>query len=431
MSRPGDADAALAAVLEVAFHVARLAGDAEPPFEPPAALRPILRFTNLPTTALRTLRRVLDTDDEFRARVAAVVERDPSSAAVVGEAGMLFVRRPEGWERRLAAITGSSVPEEPAAAERPVDRGLARRLEGAEKAVSRANDELARARERITSLTRSAADDRRRRDEAESAREDARRALDDVLVDRARLDDELRAAHVRIAELEAEAESLAVALDAAQSEIARLGAVHDAVASARAAVDEVRAAIDGLGRASLVGDVAASGPTSSRGATPSRLERVRASAAAAGPQRRPVPLPPGVMADEPDAARHLLRVPGMLVLVDGYNVAHTRWDEDRPSVLREQLLALLSGAAARAKANVHVVFDGLGGSTLHTSPRAGLRVTFTDEGVEADDVLLGIVASLPLEQKVLVVSSDRRVVDGARALGANVVSSRQLLDAWA
>ena len=47
----------------------------------------------------------------------------------------------------------------------------------------------------------------------------------------------------------------------------------------------------------------------------------------------------------------------------------------------------------------------------------------------ADDVVRDLVDELPLGRPVVVVSSDREVVHGARARGANVIGARQLLDA--
>ena len=55
-----------------------------------------------------------------------------------------------------------------------------------------------------------------------------------------------------------------------------------------------------------------------------------------------------------------------------------------------------------------------------------MRTRFTREGLEADDELLGLVdqASAPV---VVVVSNDRRVLDGARQRGANTVRSSDFL----
>ena len=58
------------------------------------ALRPFVQFTaKVPAAAFRAARRVLDEDPMFRARVATVATEE-----LVGQAGSLYVRRPEGWE---------------------------------------------------------------------------------------------------------------------------------------------------------------------------------------------------------------------------------------------------------------------------------------------------------------------------------------------
>jgi predicted RNA-binding protein with PIN domain len=58
-----------------------------------------------------------------------------------------------------------------------------------------------------------------------------------------------------------------------------------------------------------------------------------------------------------------------------------------------------------------------------------VRLYFTAASEEADDAILRMAAEVPLAQPVVVVSSDQRVRTGARARGANVVSSQDLLDA--
>ena len=57
-----------------------------------------------------------------------------------------------------------------------------------------------------------------------------------------------------------------------------------------------------------------------------------------------------------------------------------------------------------------------------------VRVHFSAAGTEADDLILDMVARLPTDVPVLVVSSDRRVAEGARRLGANAVASSVLLE---
>ena len=56
-----------------------------------------------------------------------------------------------------------------------------------------------------------------------------------------------------------------------------------------------------------------------------------------------------------------------------------------------------------------------------------MNVRFTDAGTEADDVILDMISRYPHGRAIVVVSADKRVRNGARTRGANVVSSHQLL----
>ncbi len=56
-----------------------------------------------------------------------------------------------------------------------------------------------------------------------------------------------------------------------------------------------------------------------------------------------------------------------------------------------------------------------------------MRVLFTPSGTTADEQILLLVPTVPRERPVVVASSDREVADGARRLGANVISAEQLL----
>jgi len=141
-------------------------------------------------------------------------------------------------------------------------------------------------------------------------------------------------------------------------------------------------------------------------------------------------MPPGVWDDAPEAAAHLVRLPGVVVLVDGYNVARTAWPSLTPEEERLRLISVLEELHARTGAEVTVVFDGIQeGAAMSGHASRTVRVRFTAEGVSADDVVRDMVDRFPLQRPVVVVSSDREVADGARARGANSVSSRQFLTA--
>ena len=154
--------------------------------------------------------------------------------------------------------------------------------------------------------------------------------------------------------------------------------------------------------------------------------------AASPPQapREPVALPPGVFDDGPDAAYHLLRQRGAVLLVDGYNVTKSAWPDLAPAEQRVRLVQALGTLTARTGIEIDVVFDGADvvASTPMLSPR-GVRVRYSEPDVEADDVIIKLVGEYPPTRAVVVASSDTRVRDGARRGGANLLHSAQLLAA--
>lgn len=148
-----------------------------------------------------------------------------------------------------------------------------------------------------------------------------------------------------------------------------------------------------------------------------------------GGPRRPVRLGRGLRADSPKGFRALMEVPGILVLVDGYNVSMRGWPGLSVSEQRASLIGSIGDLQARSGGTWHIVFDGADdGARPAVSAPLPVRVHFTPAGLEADDRLLEFVEQAPGAAPVVVVSSDRRVRDGARERGASVVSSDTLLE---
>jgi predicted RNA-binding protein with PIN domain len=132
--------------------------------------------------------------------------------------------------------------------------------------------------------------------------------------------------------------------------------------------------------------------------------------------------------DTPAAAEHLVRTAGVLVLVDGYNISQATWFGLPPAEQRIRLLDACAELHARTGADVEVVFDGTGDEpTSGSLVRSEVRYRFTPAGVEADDVVLGRLDEEPPTRPMLVASSDRRVREGARLRGANVLGAKQFL----
>lgn len=349
-------EAALRSALDTAWSVAK-SGYRETPQRPaPRALQPLLGHARLTSTALATIRRVLDGDDAFRQRVAETV-----TEADVGRAGWLFLTRPEGWEAEVAALAAADAERADAERAGREERSALRRLRGAEEA-------LAETRARLADANAQLARARRARQAAEA---------------------EVQALRSRATALEATPPS------------------PPPPPAPRAPVTVVT-------------------PT----APPPRPARRKEPRA----RRRPTPLPPGVRDDLPEAAEHLVRIRGVLVLVDGYN-ASLAYRPDLPiPELRRRLVDALDELAARTGADVLVVFDGAEVAGDGPTSRAGgrrrvARVRFSPPDVEADDVILGMVDEVPLPRAVVVASDDRRVREGADGRGANVISTGQLLAA--
>jgi predicted RNA-binding protein with PIN domain len=434
--------------------VARAGLRADPVVVPPTGLRPYLGFARLSSAVLAAIARAVDQDDEFRARVAA-----STGADAVGRGGWLWLTRPPGWGEELAAIEAEGAARAASrAAERQAardERSATRRLAATRAALTRAESLAEERRVELERLRRELDDTRADETHVEArlaeleatvaglteARAVTVRNLKDAearLVHRAT---EVNALRTRVRELEAQAQAQAQG-DEAQGDEVRTPA-GDAATAVTPEVDRealarelARAArgaaalADGL--AGLAAALEQSQPESApAGGSPAAGEA--AGEGAVPPDRRiPVRLPGGVLDDSVEAAEHLLRTPGAVLVVDGYNVTMSGWPELGAAEQRRRAVAALADLAARTSIRVELVFDGadVGDGTLAvpTPARQLVRVRFSPPGVEADDVVLDLVAQLPASRPVIVASSDNRVRQGARRGGANLLYSRQLLD---
>ncbi|MFN2506446.1 MAG: NYN domain-containing protein [Acidimicrobiales bacterium] len=452
-------DLLLRAALEAALAAAR-EGEEEkekPAVPAPVALRPFLRFAKLPPRALAATRRALDTDEDFRARVTATVEeRD------VGRAGWLFLARPSGWEEELASLVARAEQEAEAAVNQRAEHDARRRLAGAEDASRRAEQAAASARAEAAQATAALGEERRARQMASDAAAAAGRRAESLAAERDRakasaaaaaaeveaLRRRVRQLEVQVGELQASAEVAAPAdalgLEQETSPVAppdREPSVPAALLAVNA--DVGRALREAARAAARLAEAlgAAADPLTGDGGSP---EDVRSPALVPVPEvrparrrsgrpdavgRQPVRLPPAIFDDSTEAAEYLVRVSGVALVVDGYNVSLSGWPEVPLPDQRRRLVDALTELAARTGADVRVVFDGaeqIMPGVVPTTARA-VKVQFSAPGVEADDEVLALVNELPPQRPVVVATSDRRVQQGAARAGANVISSRQLL----
>jgi predicted RNA-binding protein with PIN domain len=211
-------------------------------------------------------------------------------------------------------------------------------------------------------------------------------------------------------------------------QVARAGQALAAAAQAAARMaDSLGAVASALGVAPTTAPTVASTPAP----TPPAAAAPAVPSPPRSPRRVPVHLPPAVLDDSPEAAEHLVRVPNVVLLVDGYNVSQTGWPDLPIAEQRRRLVDALAELAARTTAEVHVVFDGSDPPWPPVVPATlqPVRVSFSPPDVEADDVVLARVADLDPARPVAVASSDRRVRAGAERHGANLLTSAQLLSA--
>jgi len=456
--------------LEAAVVVARAGELARPRVPAPSPLRKFTSFTKLPDRALDAAWRALD-DDVFRARVLTVVrsvaEGDDES---FGPASLLVLERPEGWHDRLAELAAAAQVEAD-------ERSAAATVEQLERRLAKADAEVARLRAALVVRDHEVSDLHAQRSVAEGRlvaleRDRARtaEALAGTTTDRAeavrQLQDEralLAGRDVELRELRAE---LAVALDELERSRRQESAVTEVASTVVAStaaevpsdrvVDEVRsdvvdeaaarqterlarlaAAVAAAGRAAdalgaaladasvlVGGEVRATEPTEPTEPTsPTPRPARRADDA----RRRPAPLPTGTFDDGADAAWFLVRLPGAILVVDGYNVTMASWPDQPLGVQRRMLVDGLRNLQARTGVEPLVVFDGAepDSGPAGSLPRS-VQVRFSPAGVKADDVVVDLVDRYPADRPVIVVTNDREVRDGASARGANLLRSEQL-----
>lgn len=411
--------------------VARAGEEDLPVLPAPVPLRPFLRFARLPPRALSATRKVLDDDAGFRARVA-----ETTSPEAVGRAGWLFLTRPVGWEAELADLAHRAAEDRSRAADRRADSDARRRATAAEEAAAAARDAATRAADALAEERRARRDAARRAGEL-AARVDALTAeRDEARAGAAAARAQHEAARATVARLEARlaerpapaAPAAPPAPPAAVPDPAATEVVQAAASAARSLADSLEEAVTALGVGTGTERPAARRGTGPRAARPSLTPPDRA--VGRRPRRVAAPLPPGVFEESAEAAEHLVRLPEVVVLVDGYNVSHAAWPAAPITDQRRRLVDALAGLVARCGADVRVVFDGADTPeppAVGTTARS-VRVRFSPPGVEADDVILDEVGVIDARRPLVVASSDRRVRDGAREGGANLLHSGQLLD---
>ncbi len=408
---------------------------AAPSAELPGALRQYRTWTPRRLRHPRVVglvKRSLDTDPDFRAAVDRRVLDEEEALARLVRAGRHADALASGEPPEVVARVGIALGHEgvaavQAAAEAAVAHQARAEAAKASSALVEAESELQAARAKAESevtATRAA------REEARAARDELRRA-----------ERQVQALTERVRGLEQELGRQRAALDAARAEAAaEQRRLNGRIAELQARLTETQRQYRQLRRSSTridpvvaeaVGTLErdldalrrATGLTEPDLPVPGRVER--------RPERRePLPVPAGRDADDPETLSSWMAVPGVLVLVDGYNVTkHERGFPDRSlEDQRTLLIDLCRRLARRWGAEITVVFDGAELAPMPTKVGVGaVGVVFTDADRIADDEIVARVNAEPPERPVVVVTSDNELRQRTAALGASVARSPALL----
>ena len=391
-------------MLELALSVAKKAKKSKSAAAIPVRLEPMVRFAKLPDKAKDAVLDVLDTDDEFRARVAKA-----ATEASIGRVGVAYLERTDGWEKFVNQMLTAA--DEPIVESTTSSKKLVHRLEVSERARERAEeerDELGKrvdvAEKRVSELDQQASQLQRERDELAASQseltEQRQRAVAEL-----KKTESVMARHISERK---RLEGLLETMTTAQLSTTAVGGtlnneqVRDAVGAIEALIADASAQLDSLRSA----------------ATPEQVVVER---------RVPLRVPHGLLDDSVEYAEYLLAIPNMTVLVDGYNVTKlAHYDqplEQQRSWLEQQLCGLLGSVTA----SFDVVFDGADVDVDSRSLDPRVRVRFSPDGVEADDVIIDSVSAMDRARPVTVISSDKRVRAGVTERGANVLHSAQLV----
>lgn len=464
-SKPSDDDVeidALADALDWTLVELRHGATETPRRDPPPRLAQLLAFRRFPPTARRLLRDAL-ADDDLRERVAARAADDDE----LGRASWLFLNRPDGWEidyageidarRRDPALTASDTPSDTASdAQSPAPSDPASASETAAEAL---RAELIELRSRNDELARTLDDAAERIAELEGDAESARRTRRELTEQKriaARLGAELATARGDATRFGAELEDARLDLAAVRDQLekARAGttppapsapevptAVVEWFVAGASILEQLGADVapnlddKGVGRAPTVTPGTGATSRDADGPSGARVSRRRTRNPPDGQQPgrdradrtvRPRPNPgPGRVLESAAGLRDSVKDPTLVVLVDGYNVAKLSWPQLGLAQQRHALIDAVGALLPPTGATCVIVFDGDDEVWAPTPSSRHVSVRFTPTGREADDEILDSIGSIPLDRAVLVISSDRRVRDGASRRGAAAVPAER------
>ena len=348
-----------------------------------------------------------ESNEWFRLKVAERLADSAESSDPHEEAGRLFLLRPQGWEARLSEIA-ESLSESVGDHERDQ---LRQRIAALEAELDTTRNRAKRAQREIEMLR--AESDKRvtaARSSARAGRDSDHQALEAAKRDNATLSTDL-------ASVTQERDETRARLKQIRQELLRERRIDrptEAPPPKGAWAD-----LDALGAARLLDEVATALAPSAQ-----FVEQMLPL------EHAPLVLPSGVAPDDGSAIAWLAtrRQPYVLV-VDGYNVTFLMYPDrfnaaDSRQRLNGDLARFRRTSVARPRVVVVYDSDQTGGITSDSAP-GGIDVRFTTADHSADDEVL--LMATELGGSAVVVSTDRRVREGAERVGALGLWSQALV----
>lgn len=393
-------------VIELAISVAKKGQKAKPKVPAPTKLVPFLSFANLPAKAREKVIEVVDSDDEFRERLAEKV-----TEAKHGRFAYSYLARPDGWDTYVSSV-----------------------LEFENEPIIESTSEISKLETKLEEATAARVEAEEIAESLRSQLKSATNELDNVKLDYQKLS-------IQASELRGEVERLKSERQRAVGELKTTESIMNRHIAARKRLEDTLAKMTSaqLSSASVGGAITDAevrvGLDAIEGTLDDLQEHISVMRRASTPERvavaRRVPLAPplGITDDQPEFCEYLLSVPNVVVYVDGYNVTkHAVPDLELPEQ-RSWLERLLTEAAVSTSGRFEVIFDGADVAVRQANTHPQVRIRFSPNDVEADDVIIEAVSSVGLDAPAVVVSSDKRVRAGAIKAGANVVHNAQFINA--
>jgi hypothetical protein len=366
---------------------------------PPALRNLAARSGRLPPPLASRLLQALNGSEWLRAEsVAAWKDIDPDDPDAKRRASAAFLQRPEGWE----ALVRSLADETAETAAIRTEHKLAENLAKAERRIERLESMLAGAEERVRRSEASVAE--RLKEQADRlGRSQARELLEFEQLQRMVGDLEERLVEV-IAQRDVLAKDVLSPPSRSVTPPPPFSSTHRPGAWEFGTPVELARHLDDLVAAGVMPPAEIANPP---GAIRSGTLR----------------LPPGLAPDRAEAIYWLLDQPvAMMVAIDGWNAAHLlRSPPDLEARGRIVEAGRRLAAASVGKRRVIVIFDSRAGNEHHRYPEVEVRfVASADEGI--------LELARTTEAPLVVVTSDRRVREGAEAMGAVGLWSQAVVD---